>query len=201
LSSLIPSEIPGFPFPLREVNWQRNFRSKLRRRGGQLTSVAWLIGALVLSAAVTANAQVPAGPNRPPQVPEDYVITPFGYFHPSCVIRLAEGEELLEGGDAVQKADGTIYRVQACQYPRYTARGAMVRDSSTTNPPTIGHSWIVGVDVTSDSSFGEIDGTWSVPSAPQSYHGQTIYLFPGLEDYVQDTSILQPVLVSCPRNT
>jgi hypothetical protein len=34
----------------------------------------------------SAQAQKLAGPNRPAVVPEGYVITPFGYFHPSCVI-------------------------------------------------------------------------------------------------------------------
>jgi hypothetical protein len=34
----------------------------------------------------------PAGPNRPANVPDGYVITPVGYFHPSCVQSLAKGE-------------------------------------------------------------------------------------------------------------
>src|ERR1035441_2122355 len=47
-----------------------------------------------------------AGQNRPATVPEGYVITPFGYFHPSCVQSLAKGERLLADG-RVQHADGT----------------------------------------------------------------------------------------------
>src|ERR1017187_4361862 len=39
-------------------------------------------------ASTTARAQAPAGPNLPPGVPDGYVITPSGYFHPSCVRQL-----------------------------------------------------------------------------------------------------------------
>ena len=45
----------------------------------------------MLAAGLTA-AQVPAGAKRPATVPADYVLTPFGYFHPSCVNHLAEGD-------------------------------------------------------------------------------------------------------------
>ena len=139
-------------------------------------------------------AQAPAGPNRPPQVPEDYVVTPFGYFHPSCVVHLAEGEQLLQGGGAIQKNDGTVYIVPACAYPHYTAQGEMFGQGSEIEPPEIKHSWIVSGSASTGSSYGEIVADWNVPSAPQSYDGQTLYFFPGFEQYSGGTSILQPVL-------
>ena len=40
------------------------------------------------------QAQSSARPKRPANVPSTYRITPFGYFHPSCVVHLAEGDEL-----------------------------------------------------------------------------------------------------------
>ena len=73
-----------------------------------LVAFTGMIVAMSFSSAVMVRAQAPAGPNRPAQVPEEYIVTPFGYFHPSCVVHLAKGEEVLEGGK-VQKADGTIY--------------------------------------------------------------------------------------------
>ena len=42
-----------------------------------------------------AQAQMPAGPKRPAAVPANYLITPFGYFHPSCVNHLAQRDRLL----------------------------------------------------------------------------------------------------------
>src|ERR1700691_3301747 len=65
-----------------------------------------------------------AGPDRPADVPEGYVITPFGYFHPSCVMELAEGNTLLD--KTVQHADGTVEAAPVCNYAHYTASGAVV---------------------------------------------------------------------------
>ncbi len=149
---------------------------------------------VIFLSALVARAQAPAGPNRPPQVPENYVVTPFGYFHPSCVVHLAEGEELLEGGERIQRADGSIYTVPVCEYPHYTARGEMFAAASTVRPPTITHSWIVSGSTTTNSSYGEIVANWNVPSTPQSYDDQTLYFFPGLQDQNDGVSILQPVL-------
>jgi List-Bact-rpt repeat protein len=152
-----------------------------------------LIAAMSLSASLMARAQAPAGPNRPGQVPEGYVVTPFGYFHPSCVVHLAKAEELAQGGRTVKKSDGSIYNVPACGFPHYTAQGEMF-DPSLNKPPFIRYSWILTGETTIPTSYGKILADWKVPAIPQSPHGQTIYFFPGLEDSVRYLSILQPVL-------
>jgi hypothetical protein len=139
-----------------------------------------------------AYAQAPAGANRPSAVPEGYLITPFGYFHPSCVLRLAEDDTLLEGL-ILKHADGALENVPACTYPRYTARGEMV-NSGRIEPPAIGHSWIESADATTTTSYGELAATWTVPPAPTTVQGQTVYMFPGLEDIDDVVSIIQPVL-------
>lgn len=150
---------------------------------------------LAFLALTTAYAQAPAGPNRPAEVPEGYVITPFGYFHPSCVLRLAEGETLLADGRVVQHADGTLETVPVCAYPRYTARGEMVIvGAAGVLPPTITHSWVDWGNTTTSSSYGELKATWTVPPGPSSNDGQTLYFFPGLQDTSDVVSILQPVL-------
>jgi hypothetical protein len=149
---------------------------------------------LAFLASTIANAQAPAGPNRPAGVPEDYVITPFGYFHPSCVIHLAEGDISLADGLVIQHADGTSTNIPACQYPHYTARGEMVSADAKREPPTIVHSWIDFAGVTTSTSYGEISATWAVPPAPVYYDSQVIFFFPGLEDINDIVSIVQPVL-------
>jgi hypothetical protein len=146
---------------------------------------------LAFLASTAVYAQAPAGLNRPAGVPDGYVITPSGYFHPSCVLRLAEGETLL-AGLAIQHADGTIENVAPCSYPHYTAGGEMV--IAGVNPPTIGHSWIEAGNVTTSTSYGELTVNWTVPPAPAANNGQTVYLFPGLEDINHIVSIIQPVL-------
>ena len=71
-------------------------------------------------------AQKPVGSNRPANVPSDYVITPFGYFHPSCVRQTQEGETLLADG-RIRFADGSEETAApACGFPRYTPKGELV---------------------------------------------------------------------------
>jgi hypothetical protein len=141
----------------------------------------------------SARAQKPAGPHRPAAVPEGYVITPFGYFHPSCVREVASGDMVLADG-RVQHADGSVEAESpVCGYPHYTVWGRIV--AAETKPPTISHSWIAsGNAINTTSSFGELTASWTVPPAPTSDDGQTIFLFPGMEDYATDTTIIQPVL-------
>jgi len=151
------------------------------------------LATLSLLLASTAYAQKPVGANRPAGVPGGYVITPFGYFHPSCVLRLAEGEMLLDGGRVLQRADGALENVLPCGYPRFTPSGEMV-DATGIEPPTISHAYVEYVTVTTTSSFGELKATWTVPPSPTANNGQTLYFFPGLEDINHVVSILQPVL-------
>lgn len=161
---------------------------------GTIQTLMTLIAAILFSGGVIVQAQAPAGPRRPAQVPEDYVITPFGYFHPSCVIHLAKGDALMEGGRVIRKADGTTL-TPVCNYPHYTARGEKIAaGAATVQPPTIGHSWIVSESATTSTSYGEILADWYVPSDPLSNDGQILYFFPGFEDANDVVSILQPVL-------
>jgi hypothetical protein len=141
----------------------------------------------------SVQAQKLAGPHRPAAVPEGYVITPFGYFHPSCVREVTSGDTVLADG-RTQHADGSVdAQAPVCGYPHYTARGEIVTPG--VKPPTITHSWIESADaINTTSSFGELTANWKVPPAPTSDDGQTVFLFPGMEDYATDESIIQPVL-------
>lgn len=136
-----------------------------------------------------------AGPDRPADVPEDFVITPFGYFHPSCVMELAEGNTLLER--SVQHADGTVEPAPVCNYAHYTATGAVVlpdsRELSGIELPTI-NGWLEYVSTITSSSYGAIEAGWIVPPLPKTDNGQTLFFFPGLEDINDVQSIVQPVL-------
>jgi len=50
------------------------------------------------------------------------------------------------------------------------------------------------LSTTTSTSYRKLNATWVVPSAPTTYDGQTVYLFPGLVDYNTDETIIQPVL-------
>jgi len=150
---------------------------------------------LTFLASTMSYAQVPAESNRPAGVPDGYVITPFGYFHPSCVLRLAQGETLLADGRVLQHADGTLENIPACEYPHYAASGAIAAAGATkAESPTI-NGWVESSSVmTNSTSYGEIIATWTVPPAPTSKNGEVVYFFPGMEDSNDVVSIIQPVL-------
>jgi hypothetical protein len=148
-----------------------------------------------------------AGPRRPANVPEDYVVTPAGYFHASCVRSLARGERLLTDG-RVQHADGSIdQNATTCAYPRYTAAGVPVSpgtaNKSTPQPSSAAPTkpeisgWLEDAYITTNSptrSYGALVARWTVPPQPSSDDGQVLYFFPGFEDIDGVQSILQPVL-------
>jgi hypothetical protein len=155
-------------------------------------------GMLLLFSAGLSGQAVASGVstlmNRPLNVPENFVITPFGYFHPSCVQTLAGGSTLLADG-RVQQADGTIEAVQVCNYPHYMTGGATVAADAKVgeaNPPAI-DGWLEAVFASTSTSYYKITATWPVPPAPASNDGQVLYFFPGFEAS-NGFSILQPVL-------
>jgi hypothetical protein len=147
------------------------------------------------SKAARLPAVATAGPKRPANVPSEYVITPFGYFHPSCVQSLSTGERLLRDG-RVQHADGTSSRNAAvCRYPRYAKLGSPVRKPIS---PAEVIGWIENANVTNGSattSYGALKAHWTVPPHPAEDAGQVLFFFPGFQDNNNaTTSILQPVL-------
>jgi hypothetical protein len=118
-------------------------------KGAQLCFVAGFAVLVVLF----AFSSPMAGMNRPLEVPQDYVITPFGYFHPSCVLMVAEGETLLADG-SVRHADGTVEGAHICNYPHYTAGGAIVAADAKArkiNPLEI-DGWVESISVTTNTS-------------------------------------------------
>jgi hypothetical protein len=155
-----------------------------------MATAIMLVGGLT-----AAQAQAPAGSNRPATVPAGYLITPFGYFHPSCVGHLAQGDELRPDQGVIRHADGTTVKMQQCAYPHYRADGtAVYGDERGVEDPNISHAWIEYASVTTTSSYGGLHALWSVPPTPPSNDSQTVYFFPGLEDIKDVVTIVQPVL-------
>jgi hypothetical protein len=151
--------------------------------------------AFTLLAAGLSVAQRPVGPNRPASVPGDYLITPFGYFHSSCVKHLAQGDEVRRDDKTIRHANGTFDNVQACAFPHFKADGTkIVGDERGVKDPSIGHAWVDYASTSTTNSYSYLYAYWNVPPAPSNNDGQTIYLFPGMEDYADVVTIIQPVL-------
>jgi hypothetical protein len=152
------------------------------------------IAAMHVAGIYAAQAQTPAGPNRPATVPPGYVITPFGYFHPSCAVQLAQGDKLEPDQHVIRHANGQTSPMPACAYPHYTPKGEAV-DGGKEGAKEFINGWIESASVSTTSSYSLLSATWSVPMPPTSNDGQTLFYFPGLEDSAaQTTYILQPVL-------
>ena len=130
--------------------------------------------------ATALNAIPLAGPHRPANVPEEYVITPFGYFHTSCLQSLSKGERLLADG-RVQHANGSVNaRVAVCGYPHYLRSGMAANTAKARSLPEI-NGWVESASITTGSptkSYGALIATWTVPSQPYRDDGQVLYLFP-----------------------
>jgi hypothetical protein len=139
-----------------------------------------------------------AGQDRPAAVPDGFVITPFGYFHPSCVRSISE-EDVLLGDGRVAHTDGKVDRTApTCAYPHYTASGAQVadnrREAMQTRLPAI-NGWVEYVSIVADTFYSEIAATWTVPPEPTTSNaGLAVFFFPGFEDTVNNQTIVQPVL-------
>ena len=136
---------------------------------------------------------------RPQGVPIDYVVTPNGFFSPSCVQRIEEGETLHADG-SIENANGMVRKPAACTQAHYRFDGSRVEpNGSFTLPPiqarqpTI-NGWVEDANYSSSVNIGKIVATWKVPSTPTNQSGQTDYFFPGLEQLPNVQSILQPVL-------
>src|SRR5208283_4890952 len=162
------------------------------------------IAAILAAGLTAAQAQTPGGPNPPPvpphagasgspaqaqpavgqtnarpsQVPSDYVPTPNGWFHPSCVVHLGEGDELQPSNQRIKHPNGTTSIMPKCGYPHFRANGARVNgDEHGVTDPNI-NGWVEDVAATTTTAYGYIYAEWSVPPTPTSSDGQTIYYFP-----------------------
>jgi hypothetical protein len=155
-----------------------------------------VIALTTLVAGLTAaQALTSAGPKRPAAVPENYVITPFGYFHPSCVAHLAKGDVMQHDTKSILHANGGIDAMHVCEFPHYRADGESVTgDERGVKDPNISHAWVEYASVTTTSAYGQIYSEWDVPPTPANNDGQTVFLFNGLEDINDVVTIIQPVL-------
>lgn len=167
--------------------------------------------AVLLFCGVTGlRAQLAAGTDRPASVPEEYLATPMGYFHPSCVQAMAEGDLLRKDEGVIEHKNGSIEAIPVCAYPHYTVtgetlsldgQGAAAHESANAanwEPPTIAHQYVSAATMQrhpANTYYGELRANWVVPPNPPFHSNQIIYLFPGLEDWNSPkTTILQPVL-------
>jgi hypothetical protein len=144
-----------------------------------------------------ATAAAPLGLHRPASVPAEYVVTPAGYFHPSCVLR---SRPLIASGDPSATPVSQAHAADACAYVHYDRRGRVMDRSFADlgHVPFTGGNWITNANAVvsgvSASTNVAIYAKVKVPPAPSHQGGQTIYIFDGLEPSASGNDIMQPVL-------
>jgi hypothetical protein len=129
-------------------------------------------------------------PSKPAGVPDDYVITPNGFFHPSCVVNV-HADEIMGPDLIIRGLDGAARaHADPCAYPRFGLRGARI-DAEVAPQASTYNGWIVQYAyVGSIPSGPNLTDTWVVPDLPPNQGSQTLYFFNG----IQGSSILQPVM-------
>ncbi|MGH8213072.1 MAG: hypothetical protein ACRESC_06475 [Gammaproteobacteria bacterium] len=164
--------------------------------------VAVMQGSVAFARDVTLAQPTVLNSNAPRNIPSDYVVTPDGYFHPSCVDTVAPDESLDAYGNIIN-ASGIVRHLTPCAYPHYAPNGERLQGDAlprvsrfaTSASPTI-NGWVVTgqypVQATSSASY--LSAEMGVPAPPPVQSGQVIYFFPGLEDFENVVTIVQPVL-------
>jgi len=198
--------------------WQRVLLLTTLAAGGLACQGSPLPGEVIADAGSRVQvAQRPAearrAGSRPAEVPTDFVPTPNGYFHPSCLVTLAEDEVL--GRDlAIHDLDGRVRRTVApCAFPRYSATGSIIpadndAPKAAVEPAPSLHplaafydGWVASYWYVGAVPPGvTLTGKWVVPPSPSSDPTSgsdpvTIYYFDDVEMQVGNAvDILQPVL-------
>lgn len=125
-----------------------------------------------------------------PGVPSDYVLTPAGWFHPSCIVAVHSDEDydLLSG--IITSGGGSTRLAPPCAYLPRDVQGNAFNPAARVHQPPSDSGWLATTwNGSSIGSVTDLQAQWTVPSTPISGNG-IVYLFPGL----QNTTILQPVL-------
>jgi hypothetical protein len=163
------------------------------------------VASLTVSIDATADAastwnrhpRVPTAAAKPAGVPDDYVFTHNGFFHPSCVFTLRNDE--IAGADFVIRGfDGAVHdTIPPCPYPHYNGRGEPLFGRTRSSPtPERAHDtydgWLVFYAYSGSVGVGSsLNTNWTVPSLPTNVGSQDIAFF---NDFETSQIILQPVL-------
>jgi hypothetical protein len=180
-------------FPIDEEN-PMNF---CRRICAALFATTAAFGVTAAHAATLTRVGDLQEASRPANVPLDYVVTPNGLFHPSCVVKVEENDLITVQGD-VRHADGSVRAATVCAHPRFDRAGKLVAlgGSDEETPPPAFDGWVASSnsDYSVTPPAKKMVANFTVPSGPNTAAGQVLYFFPGLEATANLQTILQPVL-------
>jgi hypothetical protein len=141
---------------------------------------------------------------KPAGVPADFVATPVGYFHPSCLVHVDANESVASRRSSV-----------ACAYQHYDVTGKLMGAAGETRAPAPAPSesrrapavaprdvtkdlegWTINVNSSWNAGVSKLSADWTVPPTPPQSSGQVLFWFPGTQslDGKPNGTIIQPVL-------
>ncbi|MFC4625445.1 hypothetical protein ACFO1V_09455 [Daeguia caeni] len=118
---------------------------------------------------------------RPSNVPEDYIITPFGYFSPSCVQEVKE-DEIVNAGLKVEKANGEMRQIEKCQYSSFSNSGIEKKVNGAETKANFDDGWQMYASSMLNDDVMIMILSWNVPSPPKVDNGHTLYFFTGAQN-------------------
>jgi hypothetical protein len=142
---------------------------------------------------ISASIENPAAPT-----PDDeLVLTPGGYRHKSLVHQIEPDHHLDLSTGRIRKMHKSGYEVADFgELSKRPGPHPLMPDQVAHHPkrvPALGSGWIVYADWSNNTGrpVSRFATTWVVPPPPATDHGQTIFLFNGIQN---STMIYQPVL-------
>jgi hypothetical protein len=118
-------------------------------------------------------------------IPQDFILTPGGFRHRSLVHHLKKGNRIRRQHPFLQVIAESTRQVVETHSPA----------PEDLPVPKLGSGWIAFTSWSNDTGqpIATFSTQWTVPPAPKTNSGQTIFLFNSIEDAAQD-DIVQPVL-------
>jgi hypothetical protein len=149
------------------------------------------------TAAAEAKPQATAGAPGASNAPEEHLLTPGGYRHKSLVYHIEPGHHLDLATGNIRKMHVTGHEVADFGPLRKRPGNEPLMPGNVARHPTLqpalGSGWIAYAYWTNNTGnpVTRFATTWVVPPPPATDHGQTIFLFNGIQN---STMIYQPVL-------
>ena len=160
-----------------------------------------LLSLLAVVAVAACAEHRPSAPEGAPSMATaaqqgEYVPTPAGLYHRSCVHPLPDSARIDMRTGVITLKDGSTYQAPLCNYPHYSSRSSAERSVSNT-PGT--NFWVeFAFDTLASSNWYKLlRARWTVPAAPVGSYCDSCayYTFAGLTNgFGSRYKILQPVL-------
>lgn len=126
-----------------------------------------------------------------PGVPSDFVLTPAGWFHPSCIVPVQSDEQYDMSSGIITRRNGSTRLAPPCGYLPRDRQGNTFTPANMASRPPSSSGWRATIwNKANIGAVSYLEASWKVPPTPAAAPTGPVYLFPA----VTNATILQPVL-------